>query len=201
MVILAIGAHPDDIEFGCYGTLSLLSNNQKVIFLILTNGEIGGNGEVRKTEAEKSAKIMGAEIKFLDFPDGKLEQNGDSVRAVKDIIERNNIDTVFTHYFHDTHQDHVKSSLITLSASSGNQNIKDIYLYEAPSTKTFSPSVFYNISSVYEKKLQALSYFESQKDKAYFDKAQILDHLYAYSWKLKRVRNPYEAFVLYASVR
>lgn len=128
MVILAIGAHPDDIEFGCYGTLSLLSNNQKVIFLILTNGEIGGNGEVRKTEAEKSAKMMGAEIKFLDFPDGKLEQNGDSVRAVKDIIERNNIDTVFTHYFHDTHQDHVKSSLITLSASSGNQNIKDIGL-------------------------------------------------------------------------
>ena len=187
MAILAIGAHPDDIEFGCYGTLYLLSNNYKVIFLVLTNGEIGGNSEVRKIEADGSAKMMGAEIKFLNFPDGKLEQNGDSVRAVKDVMERNNVDTVFTHYFHDTHQDHVASSLITLSASSGNQNIKDIYLYEAPSTKTFSPSVFYNISSVYEKKLQALSYFESQKDKAYFDKTQIQDHLYAYSWTLSKI--------------
>lgn len=201
MAILAIGAHSDDIEFGCYGTLALLSHKYKIIFLILTNSEIGGNKEIRKIEADKSARFMGAEIEFLNFSDGKLEQNGDSVRAVSDVIKRNKVDTVFSHYFYDTHQDHVASSLITLSATSTNKNIKNIFLYESPSTKNFLPTVFYNISSVFQKKLKALSYFESQKDKAYFDKTQIQDHFYAYSWKLKRVRTPYEAFMLYMSVR
>ena len=82
-----------------------------------------------------------------------------------------------------------------------NQNIRNIYLYESPSTKNFLPTVFYNISSVFEKKLKSLSYFESHKGKIYLDETQIKDHSYAYSWKLRGVRNPYEAFVVYMSIR
>ena len=72
--ILAIGAHPDDIELGCGATIAKeISNGKKVGVLDLTRGELGtrGSAEIRSAEAEKSAQILGLSMRRnLELPDG-----------------------------------------------------------------------------------------------------------------------------------
>jgi len=78
MNILAIGAHPDDIEFGCGGTLSKYSEKgHKVYMLVLSKGDKGGDSDVRQKEQENSARILRAEtLYFGDYKDtGKLSTN------------------------------------------------------------------------------------------------------------------------------
>jgi len=65
MNILAVGAHPDDIEFGCFGTLIYYSNlKHSIYFNLFSSGELLGKIEMREKEAEKSAKLIGAKIDF-----------------------------------------------------------------------------------------------------------------------------------------
>jgi LmbE family N-acetylglucosaminyl deacetylase len=72
--ILAIAAHPDDVELSCCGTLLRHIDQGKTVGLIdLTRGELGtrGNAEIREEEAKNAAELMGAEFrKNLDMPDG-----------------------------------------------------------------------------------------------------------------------------------
>ncbi|MCW9038082.1 PIG-L family deacetylase, partial [Altibacter sp.] len=72
--ILAIGAHPDDVELGCGATLAKeINNGKKVGILDLTRGELGtrGSAEIRDKEAGKAAKILGASVRLnLEFADG-----------------------------------------------------------------------------------------------------------------------------------
>ena len=87
MNILAIGSHPDDIELGCAGTLFMHKKiGDKIFLLIITNGEKGGNPKHRIKEAKKSAKIIGAEIIVLDFPDGEIKED---VFLIKSIEKQN----------------------------------------------------------------------------------------------------------------
>src|SRR5579864_5090897 len=68
--ILAIGPHPDDIEFGCAAILiKEIRKGNPVKLLLLSRGEAGTGGtpELREREASEAAKLMGAEIEFLDF--------------------------------------------------------------------------------------------------------------------------------------
>lgn len=73
--ILAIGAHPDDIEFYAGATLAkFAAGENEVIFVIVTNGERAGDTKIRKTEQEKAAEIVGAkQVIYLNYPDGELE--------------------------------------------------------------------------------------------------------------------------------
>ncbi len=67
MRIVAVGAHPDDIEFGCFGTLSHYSSTGNKIFIVLlSSGELSEKAEIREREARESAELINAEIKFLD---------------------------------------------------------------------------------------------------------------------------------------
>jgi len=66
MNILAIGPHPDDIEFGCGGALiRYAEKGHNIYLLVLTNGGIGGNGQVRKKEQEEAAEIYEGQTDFL----------------------------------------------------------------------------------------------------------------------------------------
>jgi N-acetylglucosamine malate deacetylase 1 len=70
--VMAVGAHPDDIEFGCGGILAKMSaQNKSMVFVDLTLGDKGTNGtpEIRKKEGEAAARILGAERVYLDFKD------------------------------------------------------------------------------------------------------------------------------------
>ena len=89
MNILAIGAHPDDIELGCFGTLALHQQNGDSIFgILITNGESGGIPEIRKKESENAAKLIKMKLSFGGFPDGKFSSDIDLVRYIDKIINK-----------------------------------------------------------------------------------------------------------------
>ena len=124
--ILEIGAHSDDIEFGCGGTLHKhVQSGDKVYMLIMSTGDIKHSvtGELIRTiedtnvECKNGADIIGAQLIQLDFPDREVPFNADSIGAIENAIHENNIDTVYTHWSGDTHQDHINTLQSSLSAS------------------------------------------------------------------------------------
>lgn len=161
MNILAIGAHPDDIEFGCGGTLIKYSQKGHNVFLmILTLGEMGGDGGVRKGEQLASSKILGAkEVYFGKYKDTKLPLDQGLIDSIEKILKIVKPDFIFVNYFDDTHQDHRHLAQATISAT---RYIRNVLLYEVPTTQNFSPNVFVNIEDALKEKLAALQAHNSQ---------------------------------------
>ena len=88
--ILAIGAHPDDIELGCGGTLAKhVALGHTVGLVDLTRGEMGSRGTVleRDAEAVKAAQILGASFRVnLDMPDGRIVNDFDSQQRIIELV-------------------------------------------------------------------------------------------------------------------
>lgn len=165
--ILAIGAHPDDVEIGCGGVLSKLKKiGHEINIYILTYGEAGGGSEEdRRAEATTSAKILGVkEIYFGEFKDTKLLPNGELVNSIEKIVNKINPDMVLTHSPRDEHHDHKAAGSATTEAARYVQNILN---YENPLTKDFTPQIFVDITNEIEEKISLLSCFESQREKTY----------------------------------
>ena len=116
--ILAIGAHPDDIEFGCFGTLKKhLNEGDNVTLLVMTHsdvediytGNIVRDSSISKQEASTSAEVLGAKLILGPFQDTKVPFNSKSVGFIEKVIRENNIDWIYTHWAGDTHQDHINT--------------------------------------------------------------------------------------------
>ena len=168
-VILTVGAHPDDIELGCGGTIrvsSLLGN--KVIAVFLTKGEKNANPDVRMSESRKALKLLGAtEVHFGDFADTEIPNSHAAIDFLEKFFDLNKPETVLTHSVHDTHQDHRQVSWLSLSAF---RNVEHLLAYETPRvTGEFNPNYFIDISSSVHYKWDALHCHQSQKDKRYID--------------------------------
>ena len=111
--ILAVGAHADDVEIGCGGTIAAhVKKGDRVIVLIMTESFFTNyDGKVLRTRAEGlieeecSVKILGAELINLGFKTKEVPYSGESVEAINKIIDDYNIDFIYTHWYHDTHQD------------------------------------------------------------------------------------------------
>src|SRR3989338_5031028 len=118
--ILAIGAHPDDIEIDCAGTIAKAVNEgKKVFFYIITNGDKGVNPEARKAEALESAGILGVEDVFFEgLGDCTLKYDPSLVSKVKSVIMRLGPAVIYTHSKEDISPDHSEVGRATLLASS-----------------------------------------------------------------------------------
>jgi bacillithiol biosynthesis deacetylase BshB1 len=112
--LLAIAAHPDDVELTCGGTvLKMSERGYKVGILDLTKGEMGtrGSAEVRLREAALAARILGAHYRAnLGLPDARLEVNEDSKRRVAQQIRRLRPRTVILPYWEGRHPDHYNAA-------------------------------------------------------------------------------------------
>ncbi len=175
-VILAIGAHPDDIEIGCGGTIKKhICNGDDVSYIIATNGEAGGDKEKRKSESERAAKLIGVKnIYFLDLPDSFVLHDGKTVSLLDKIMKRVSPSIVYVHSMKDYHQDHSNIAKSTLSASRTMRN--SILCYEAPSsTLEFNPIAFKNISETFESKIECINQFVSQEKKEYIERQAIVN--------------------------
>ncbi len=161
--VLAIGAHPDDIELGCGGTLiQHVSAGDSVTMLVLTNGEHGpGDVFLRRGEQEASCRVMGVDhLEWGGLPDlavGNHER--ELVAVIERVIAQYHISVVYTHGMFDTHQDHRAAALGTLGAA---RKCRRVLYYSSPSSYDFSPTVFVDITSVTDKKIEALQCHESQ---------------------------------------
>lgn len=118
--LLAVGAHPDDVELGCGGTLALTSRRgRKVGVVHLTRGEMGTRGtpEERRREAEQAAETLGAaELVILDCGDGHLRHGREEEDALIEVLRRFRPEVVLAPPPSDRHPDHGRSHRLVESA-------------------------------------------------------------------------------------
>ena len=161
MNILAIGAHPDDIEFGCGGTLiKYAQKGYNVFLMILTRGQMGGDGKVREKEQIASCDILRSkEVFFGEYTDTKLPLDQGVIQSIEKVLKTVKPEFIFVNYFDDTHQDHRHLAQATLSAT---RYIRNVLFYEVPTTQNFIPNVFVDIENTIEDKMDALKAHNSQ---------------------------------------
>jgi len=124
MRVLAVGAHPDDVEILCGGTLGLYARaGDDLTIAIATNGNVGSPtldqneiAAVRRAEAEASCLLLGAELIWMDFDDEWLFNERDSRRRFIDAIRQARPDVMFVHNPADYHPDHRNAGQIALDA-------------------------------------------------------------------------------------
>lgn len=174
MNILAIGAHPDDIEFGCGGTLMRYAQKRhKITLLILTAGEVGGSPDARMREQEKAAHYLKAKkVIWGNFKDTDIPSDRSVIMTVEKAIHETKPELVLFNYVADIHQDHRAVAHAALSAT---RYIKEVLFYEVPTSQNFDPDVFVDISSVMEKKLQLLKIHCSQVNRTRVQNLNILE--------------------------
>ncbi len=172
--ILAIGAHPDDIEFGCAGTLAKYANRgHKAFFMVITEGDLGANKEVRRKEQLEAKTILGAEQIFWGgYEDTRLPVDSILITKIEEVISSVKPDFIFCHFFDDTHQDHRHLAQATMSAT---RYVRNVLFYEGPTTQNFNPNVFVDISTTLEKKLVALEAHQSQVMKTNIEDLSIIE--------------------------
>lgn len=160
-VVLAVGAHPDDIEIGCGAALTKhLSSGDKVFALVLTNGE-NGKHNTKREECLASLKTLGvSDVFFGNFPDGFLPDNRDVVDFIEGLIKKLDITRVYTNHPNDRHQDHRNCSHAVSSAA---RKVGEIFLYQEPSTNWFEPHYFIEVSEEnLAKKIGAVKCYKTQ---------------------------------------
>lgn len=171
MKILAIGPHPDDVELGCFGTLSRMKKEgHEVHILVLTKGEKSGDSSLRETECTESAKLIDAKLYFGNLTDAHISDGPTTIEVIEEHLAGINPDVVFAPSSDDTHQDHRNVSRATVSCT---RAVPELYFYETPSTsRKFCPNTFFDITETFEDKLKAVRIHQSQGRKSYMaDKA------------------------------
>jgi LmbE family N-acetylglucosaminyl deacetylase len=174
--ILAIGAHPDDIEIGCGGTIKKhVLKGDEVYYVIASNGEKGGKAEERINEARKAAQLMGIKgIDLLNLRDTFISHDGETVHLLDEIMKKRNPTIIYVHSLKDYHQDHMNIAKAALSSSRAMKN--SILCYEAPSTTLdFTPTAFYDISETFESKIECINQFISQEKRNYLEREAIVN--------------------------
>lgn len=178
MNILAVGAHPDDIEFGCGGTLLKYSRaGHRVFLLVLTTGGFGGDPTVRAREQEEAACFVNAEKLFWGgFADTELADDRRLIVKVEDVVTQINPDMVFINYFDDVHQDHRAAAHAAVSAT---RYSKEVLFFEVPTTQNFNPDIYVDISSVIDDKIGLLKTHASQVNRTRVENLTILESVKA----------------------
>jgi LmbE family N-acetylglucosaminyl deacetylase len=174
MNILAIGSHPDDIEYGCSGTLAKFAQRGYAVYLmVMTRGEFGGDAEIRAAEQLKSNRLFGVkEICWGKYTDTRIPQDKDLIDEIESVIRTVQPAIILVHFPKDTHQDHQATSHATNSAT---RYVKNILYYEGPTTQDFNPTVFVDIRSTLKIKLAALRAHASQVTKTNIEGLTIVD--------------------------
>lgn len=170
MKILAVGAHPDDIELGCGGfILKAKDSGARVFGLTVTKGEKGSrkNGD-REKEARRAARFMELDGHWaLEFSDTGLQN---SIAQMKDAIEEKIKETgatvVLTHSAIDIHADHQAVFEATKVAA---RNISLLCYEDVSTPKEFVPNYYVDITAYIEDKAKLIAFHKTQGDKTYMD--------------------------------
>ena len=200
--ILVIGAHPDDPETMCGGTmLKLKAMGTEVVSVYLTSGEAGIKGKshdeartIRQAEALQACKAMNVRAIFLTQIDGNTEANKERYAEMKALIEQEKPDMVITHWPIDSHRDHRVCAILVYDAWRQSGYSFDLYYGEVMTgiqTQNFTPTLLVDITD-----------YKAQKEKAYMcHESQGMADIKPYHDAIERMRGlshqtPYaEAFI------
>ena len=166
MKILAVGAHPDDIEIFMYGILSIFSKrNDEITMIIATDGGAGSVtsnknlSEIRKKETIEALKIFGTPI-FLDYLDGELSIQPNITSILKKSIDSIEPDLIITHPPEDYHSDHRSLSQYVKSSAGFKY---PVLFCETLMGVNFNPNIYIDISKYFQDKTKAILKHKSQK--------------------------------------
>lgn len=180
MDILAIAAHPDDVELAAAGTLiKHIESGAKVGIVDLTAGELGtrGDADIRAAEAEESRKIMGVSQRInLYLKDGFFEENETSLNLIIQVIRKYRPRVVLTNAVHDRHPDHERASalvsracflsglvkIVTLDNGIEQQSWRPQAVYHMIQDRYVRPDFVVDITPCYDQKMAAVKAFKSQ---------------------------------------
>jgi len=178
--ILAIGAHPDDVELGCGATIAKeISLGKKVGILDLTQGELGtrGSAEIRAIESQDAAKILGVGFREnLKLADGFFENNKENQLEIIKIIRKYRPEIVLLNAIDDRHFDHATASKLASKACflSGLRKIqtnnkgeeqepwRPKYVYHYIQWKNLIPDFVVDVSGFMDVKMNAVKAYSSQ---------------------------------------
>lgn len=173
--ILALGAHPDDLELGCGATLAkLAARGAQVTAVILSDGSIGANsGLDRGSETREALSTLGIQrIVQHSFPDTRLHEHlNDLIATIEQHVRDVAPERVYTMFHDDRHQDHRAVYQASIVAC---RRVAQILAYETPSSyPNFVPTVFEPVDEFIERKVAALKLHKSQGDRLYMHEEKI----------------------------
>lgn len=172
--VLAVGAHPDDVELCCGGTLALLAGaGRRVGILHLTGGEAGSRGtrEERRREAEAAAGVLGAAaLEILDLGDGGLRTGAAEEDQVISVLRRLRPELVLAPTPADRHPDHGRAHRLLVDAAfyaglarrGEGAPHRPAALFSYPQHDPIEPAFIVDVSAVWETKMRALDCYASQ---------------------------------------
>ena len=176
MKILAIGAHPDDIEIFMFGLLSIYSNRGDEIGMIVATDGAAGNvisnkslSKKRKKETINALMDLG-EPDLLGFPDGQLSDSKNVRSTLKEKIKKFNPDLIITHAPEDYHPDHRALSKYVIDSASFNF---PVIFCEALMGVNFTPNYYIDISKHFELKKNAILKHKSQNSEKFYKAIEI----------------------------
>ena len=162
--VLAIGAHPDDIELGCGGALlAHVAAGDRVTMLVVTGGENGpgdgARGAGRREEQELAAGMIGARLVWGGLRDCEVVPDSATVRLIERVLRATRADLVYVHAPDDSHQDHRAVAAATLGAA---RRLPRVLHYQSPSTLSFTPTVYVDVTAHLTGKVAALAAHATQ---------------------------------------
>jgi LmbE family N-acetylglucosaminyl deacetylase/CheY-like chemotaxis protein len=160
-VVLAIGAHPDDVEIGAAGALATHRGlGHEVAILTMSRGSRGGAEDARVEEAEEAARVLGAGLYLEDLDDTRISEGDPTIGIISRVVAKVQPSVIYTHSLNDVHQDHRNTHRAAMVAARG---VGSVFCFQSPSaTVQFQPTRFVSIDEQLERKLQAISAFSSQ---------------------------------------
>jgi bacillithiol biosynthesis deacetylase BshB1 len=175
--VLAIGAHPDDVELSCGGTLlKLAALGYRVGIMDMARGELGtrGTAELRAKEAEAAARVLNLAVRDnLELPDGHIWLNEESRVKMARKIRKYRPRVILTHFWEDPHPDHVHTCQIVREAAHvsglakydrdpGQERYRPSAIAHFMFPRTVVPSFVVDITDYAEQKSQAIACYRSQ---------------------------------------
>ncbi|HUO83728.1 MAG TPA: bacillithiol biosynthesis deacetylase BshB1 [Thermoanaerobaculia bacterium] len=173
--ILVFGAHPDDVEIACGGTIvRALRQGQKVGIVDLTRGEMGtrGTAETRAQERSRAAEILGVQIREqLDFGDGTLRTGRKEEMTLVELIRRHRPRLLIAPWPDDRHPDHTRTGQLVTDAwfYSGLAKLESTLPAHRPDAVIYyiqnyvqQPSVVVDVSAVWPVRMEAMLAYQSQ---------------------------------------
>ena len=150
-----------------------MDRGHTIFLLVMTGGGLGGTKATRTREQMKAKAVLGAEHVFWgDYEDTYIAVNKEVISKIENVISKVKPDLIFSHFTDDTHQDHRHLAQTTISAT---RYIRNVLFYEGPTTQSFKPNVFVDISDTLERKIEALKAHQSQVMKTNIEDLSIVE--------------------------
>lgn len=171
--ILAIGAHYDDVELGCGGSLLMWKDQGHDITIFTASlsgyrdpeGNVIRSDETARAEGVKAANYLEAKLITGDFPTFELEFAEPLNCKLMDVLHNVKPDIVLTHWGRDVHHDHRAVALASLHCCRHIPRLLTYYSNYYESDWPFDPRFFVDISDMFEKKIELIKIYRSEKSR------------------------------------